>query len=78
MRSDLLIDPINTVFAVNCKVEGDALHCGALYLDPLVQRHYIRLSDKSASVVVEIPIEMVNQPAPFRAWDVTLPLHNDK
>lgn len=79
MQHDLLIDPINTVFAVNCRVEGDTLHCGALYLEPLVQSHHIRLirsPDSTAIVDVELSEELTNQPSAYRAWQVALPLTN--
>ena len=77
MNHDLLIDPINTVFAVNCRVEGSTLHCGALYLEPLVQHHRIRLAYDGATIEVEIPPELVNSPTPHRAWDVALPICNE-
>lgn len=77
MQHDILIDPINTVFAVNCLVEGSTLHCGALYLEPLVQSQFIRLAYDGASVEVELPPELVNQPTPFRAWAVALPIRDE-
>jgi hypothetical protein len=76
MHHDLLLDAINTVFAVNCVVEGSTLHCGALYLEPLVQSQFIRLAYGDASVEIEIPTELVNQPTPYRAWQVTLPIRD--
>ena len=77
MQHDILIDPINTVFAVNCVVEGSTLHCGALYLEPLVQSHLIRLSYDDATVEIELPPELVAQTAPHRAWQVTLPIRDE-
>ena len=77
MQHDILIDPINTVFAVNCVVEGSTLHCGALYLEPLVQSQFIRLAYGDASLEVEIPPELVNQSTPYRAWQVALPLRDE-
>jgi hypothetical protein len=77
MQHDLLIDPINTVFAVNCRVEGTTLHCGALYLEPLVQSQFIRLAYETATVEVELPPELVNNHAPFRAWNVALPIRDE-
>lgn len=77
MNHDLLIDPINTVFAVNCRVEGDTLHCGALYLEPLVQSHHIRLirsPDSGAMLTIELPEELIQQPDAYRAWQVALPI----
>lgn len=81
MQHDLLLDPINTVFAVNCVVEGSTLHCGALYLEPLIQSHVINLirsADSGATVQVELPPELVNQPAPYRAWEVELPIRDEQ
>ena len=77
MHHDILIDPINTVFAVNCEVEEDALHCGALYLEPLVQSQFIRLTHDGASIDVELPPELIGQAAPQKAWNVTLPLRHE-
>lgn len=78
MQHDLLKDPINTVFAVNCEVEGSTLHCGALYLEPLVQSQFIRLASKTATLDVLIPHELVNKPTPFKAWDVELKIRNEQ
>lgn len=78
MQHDLLLDPINTVFAVNCRVEGSTLHCGALYLEPLIQHHSIRLAYDGDSIEVELPPELVNQPTPYRAWEVELPIRDEQ
>ena len=78
MHHDLLIDPINTVFAVNCQEEGTTLHCGAIYLEPLIQSSSITLAYKEAKIEVELPLELVNQSMPFRAWSVELPITDVK
>jgi len=62
------------VYAVNCQVQGDTLHCGALYLEPLVPFKSIRLAYEAASVMVELPTELVNQADPFRSWSIELPI----
>ena len=77
MSFDLLLDPINTVFAVNCRVEGSTLHCGALYLEPQIQSQFIRLSYSDASLMVELPLELLHQPDATRAWDVDLPITDE-
>lgn len=74
MHYDLLIDPANTVFAVNCQVQGTTLHCGALYLEPLIHHQLIRLAYDGAILDVELPEELTNQPSAHRAWRVALPL----
>lgn len=76
MQHDLLMDAAHMVFAVNCQVQGDSLHCGALYLEPLVPFKSIRLAYETASVMVELPDELVNQAEPFRSWAIELPLIN--
>lgn len=77
MFYDLLIDPVCTVFAVNCRVEGSTLHCGALYLDPLVPYKSIRLAYAGATLDVQLPLDLLNQPAPYRAWNVELSLSHE-
>lgn len=77
MFYDLLIDPVCTVFAVNCRVEGSTLHCGALYLEPLVPYKSIRLAYAGATLDVQLPLDLLNQPAPYRAWNVELSLSHE-
>lgn len=74
MQHDLLMDAAHMVYAVNCQIQDDALHCGALYLEPLVPFKSIRLAYGTASVMVELPDELVNQAEPFRSWAIDLPL----
>ena len=78
MNHDLLIDPINTVFAINCRIEDSKLHCGALYLEPLIQSQSIRLAYGAASMQVELPAELLHQPAPHVAWEVELPVAHEQ
>lgn len=77
MQHDLLIDPLNTVFAVNCREEDSTLHCGALYLEPLVQSQFIRLAYGPASIEVQLPAELVGQNQPFKGWDIQLRLRDE-
>lgn len=75
---DLLIDPANTVFAVNCRVEDSTLHCGALYLEPAIPFKLTRLAYNEAIVDVHLPEELLNQPTPTRAWNIALPITNEQ
>lgn len=78
MHHDLLVEPEESlVYAVNCRVEGSTLHCGALYIEPLVQSQSIRLAYGVASMEVELPEELINQPAPYKGWNIELPLRNE-
>ena len=74
MQHDLLMDAAHTVFAVNCVVEDTTLHCGALYVEPQIPFKSIRLAYEAASVMVELPDELLNQPEPFRFWSIELSL----
>lgn len=76
MQHDLLMDAAHMVYAVNCQEQEGILRCGALYLEPLVPFKTIRLAYQGASVSVELPDELVNQPEPFRSWSIDLPLSN--
>lgn len=73
-QHDLLIDPFRTVYAVNCKVEGTTLHCGALYVEPQNPFQLIRLADNAAKIDVSLPDELLNQPTPTTGWAVQLPI----
>ena len=76
-QHDLLIDEDCLVFAVNCQEEGSTLHCGALYLEPLIPDQLIRLAYEGVRIQVELPPELINNPAPQRAWDVALPIGSE-
>lgn len=75
MTHELLVDPFRSVFAINAEVKGSTLHCGALYLDPLIPFDLIRLADNAAIIDVEVPADLRNQPQASRAWNVTLKIH---
>lgn len=72
---ELLKDPFGAIYAVNCKVEGTTLHCGAIYVEPQNPFELIRLSDNSASLDVTLPAELVNQPTLKKGWDIQLPIN---
>lgn len=72
MQSDLLVDSDKRIYAVNCTIERDYVHVGALYAEPGIPDFVIRLSDSDASVSVELPVELVHQTSSTRAWNVTL------
>ena len=74
MQHDILMDAAHMIYAINCRVEDATLHCGALYLEPLIPFKSIRLAYDAASVTVELPEELVNQAEPFRLWSVELPI----
>lgn len=71
---DLLSNPFNTIFAVNCKVDEGILHCGGLYLEAGQRHHVIRLADSTATLDVRLPHELLGKPHAHRAWDVELPI----
>ena len=72
MQYDLLTDTIQTTYAVNCRVEGTTLHCGALYLEPQIPFESIRLAHKTGSLEVQLPAELRHQAQAILAWDISL------
>jgi hypothetical protein len=72
----VLVSPDHTVWAVNCRRQDDALHCGALHVGPSVPFDIIRLADSTAMIDVQLPTELQNLPHAVRLWEVLLPLAN--
>lgn len=72
---DLLIDRFATVFAVNCEFdeEEEAITIGALYLEPDQRFSNIMLTDRSATIEIELPPELLEVQAPQKAWNIQLP-----
>ena len=66
------------VLAVNCRVEGTTLHCGALYLSPRIAHQIIRLVHEGGSIDLELPPHMLNSQDAYRAWSVSLPIKNEQ
>lgn len=75
VQHDLLISVDFTIWAINCRVEGPTLHCGALYVGPQIPFDLIRFAYEGATVDVELPEELRNLRSPVRLWDADLPLH---
>jgi len=71
---DLLRNPINSCWAVNCLVEEDTVRIGAFYLEPQIPTPNIRLTDGSDKIDVLIPEEFLRQSESLRAWNVELPI----
>ena len=72
---DLLIDRFATVFAVNCEFdeEEEAITIGALYLEPDQRFSKITLTDRSATIEIELPPELLEVQAAQKAWNIQLP-----
>jgi hypothetical protein len=71
---DLLLDPICTIFAINCRVSGSTLEIGALYLEPLIQDSLVTLSHEDVTLKAELPLSLLHSPRAFIAVDYELPL----
>lgn len=77
MQCDLLTDSDKLIYAINCTIERDYVHVGALYAEPGITDFAIRLSDSDANVLVELPVDLVHQSASTRAWNITLNICRD-
>ena len=72
---DLLLDPINTIFCVNCQLMPTSLRVGAIYLEPLLTSTIVTLSDGTDKIVIDLPPELLNQMKPRQAWQMEFHLH---
>ena len=72
---DLLLDPINTLFCVNCELMEDHLRVGAIYCEPLLTSKIVTLSDGTDRISIVLPVQLLNQSKPRSAWQVCFPLH---
>lgn len=72
---DLLRNPVNFAWAVNCVVEEDTVTIGALYLEPQIPNSPLRLAHNDEYVDVLIPDEYLNKGENMRAWNVDLPIN---
>ena len=78
MHIDLLTNPVNFGWAINCEVEPTSVKIGGLYLEALVPGNELPLESGSVKLTVLLPEELVKVPEPFRAWNVTLPIKEEK
>lgn len=74
-RYDLLLDPINTIFAVNCELTENSLRVGAIYCEPLLTSSIVTLSDGTDRINIVLPLELLNKTKPLSAWQVEFHLH---
>lgn len=72
----LLIDPICTIFMIDCTQGPEYLHIGAMYIEPLIQSPIVQLSSDTATLTVSLPENLLHRPTPTRAWNVELPIHH--
>lgn len=73
---ELLLDPICTIFAIDCTLTAGFLQVGAMYIEPLIQSQVVHLSSGDATLAVSLPEDLLHRPTPTRAWNVELPLHH--
>lgn len=71
---DLLISVDQSVWAVNCRIEGPALHCGALYVSPQIPFELIRFTHNGGTLDVHLPEKLRNLTGFVRLWEAPLPL----
>ena len=74
---DLLRNPINLMWAVNCTMTQDSVRIGALYIEPDIPEENIRLESGSDKIDVVIPEEFLRQSTALRAWNVELPIKHE-
>lgn len=61
MRYELLKSEFDRVVAVNCKVDGDSLHVGFMFIDIKTPSEVTLISSKGETVRVKLPDEFSMQ-----------------
>ena len=74
MHYDLLTNPINCGWAINCEVTPEDVTIGGFYLEPDMPGTELPLESGSVKLTLLLPEELVRQPEPFRAWNIKLPI----
>ena len=74
---DLLRNPINSCWAVNCLVEESTVRIGAFFMEPNIPTPSIRLTHNDEHVTVTIPEEFLRRSSALRAWNIELPIVNE-
>ena len=78
MHCDLMTNPINCGWAVNCEVETDHVVIGGFYLEADMPGKELPLESGSVKLTLLLPEELVKVQEPFRAWNITLPIKKEE
>lgn len=71
MQADLLTSPDKQSYFINCKVKGDLLVVGAVYIAASTTSPLNLVSAEGANLTVEIPKDAVNRPDGVVAADTS-------
>lgn len=71
MQADLLTSSDKQSYFINCKVKGDLLIVGAVFIAASTTSPLKLVSGKGANLTVEIPSDAVNQPKGVVAADTS-------
>ena len=78
MHIDLLTNPVNFGWAINCEVEDTEVKIGGFYLERDMPGTELPLESGSVTLTVILPEELSKKSEPFRAWNITLPIKEEK
>tara|TARA_Y100000287_G_C14140457_1_gene314438 strand:- start:594 stop:824 length:231 start_codon:yes stop_codon:yes gene_type:complete len=71
MQIDLLTSEDKQSYFINCKVKGDLLAVGAVFIAASTSSPLQLVSSEGANLVVEIPTDAINQPKGVVAADTS-------
>ena len=71
MQADLLTSEDKQSYFINCRVKGELLEVGAVYIAPSSCSHMKLISEDGVSLTVEIPENAVNQDIELVAADTS-------
>ena len=77
MHIDLLTNPINCGYAVNCELDDTRVIIGGFYLERDMPGTELPMESGSVKVTLLLPEELIKKQEPFRAWNITLPVKEE-
>jgi hypothetical protein len=70
MSQDLFTDAINHVTAIDCRLERESIHVGAIYIESDTPCEKIRISNGEKAVYIHIPPDLLHKPDPYIGWNL--------
>ena len=71
IQSELFLSKDEQSYFINCKVKGEILEVGAVYIAPSASSPMELVSQEGASLTVEIPENVANKPNSMVAADTS-------
>lgn len=70
MSLDLFTDAINQVTAIDCRIDENMIHVGAIYLESETPYDQIRISNGERSFYIHLPEDLLHKPDAYYGWNL--------